>query len=154
MSNNYPYLEFIRIIRECREILAEDILNESSPSLYDALYSDSESLISQVKLELYELEWIELHWKKINNAIENSIYTLSEKKELISIFAKWYKDFVINWNYTEFDTVICEERISILKNLISVNNEWEKSLKKMEVSFAQSKKVLNEKIKMLKVEVC
>ena len=145
MNSDYPYLEFIRIAKECRDILIEDTLSSNSPDLYDALYSNSQSQIHQTKLELYEIKWIELHWRKINETIENSDCSPSEKKELISIFAKWYRDFVSNWNYTEFDTVIFEERMNILKSLISVNNEWESNLKRMKVSFEQSKKILSEK---------
>lgn len=152
MNSDYPYLEFIRIAKECRDILIEDTLSSNSPDLYDALYSNSQSQIHQTKLELYEIKWIELHWRKINETIENSDCSPSERKELISMFAKWYRDFVSNWNYTEFDTVIFEERMNILKALISVNNEWESNLKRMKVSFEQSKKILNEKIKSLEME--
>ena len=93
-----------------------------------------------------------MHWKKVNEAIENKVCSLSEKKEMISMFAKWYRDFVGNWNYTEFDAVIFEERMNILKALISVNSEWEQNLKKMKVSFEQNKKILNEKIKAIEME--
>lgn len=151
MNSDYPYLEFIRIAKECRDILIEDTLSSNSPDLYDALYSNSQSQIHQTKLELYEIKWIELHWRKINETIENSDCSSSERKELISMFAKWYRDFVSNWNYTEFDTVIFEERMNILKALISVNNEWDSNLKRMKVSFEQSKKILNEKIKSLEM---
>ena len=152
MNSDYPYLEFIRIAKECRDILIEDTLSSNSPDLYDALYSNSQSQIHQTKLELYEIKWIELHWRKINETIENSDCSPSERKELISMFAKWYRDFVSNWNYTEFDTVIFEERMNILKSFISVNNEWESNLKRMKVSFEQSKKILSEKIKSLEME--
>lgn len=152
MKSDYPYLEFIRIAKECREILIEDVIKTNSPDLYDALYSNVNNIIYETKLELYEIKWIELHWRKINEAIETRDCTLSEKKEMISMFAKWYKDYVSNWNYTEFEAVIFEERMNILKALISVNNEWEKDLKRMKVSFEKSRKRLNEKIKLLEKE--
>lgn len=152
MASDYPYLEFIRIAKECRDTLIADTLEINSPDLYDALYSNSKSQIYQTKLELYEIKWIELHWEKINETIENRDCSLKEKKELISLFAKWYRDFVSNWNYTEFDTIIFEERMNILKTLISVNNEWDQNLKRMRVTFEQSRKILNEKIKTLEKE--
>lgn len=152
MKSDYPYLEFVRIAKECREIIIEDTLKTDSPDLYDALYSNVSNKIYETKLELYEIKWIELHWRKINEAIENRDCTLSEKKEMISLFAKWYKDYVSKWNYTEFESVIFEERINILKALISINNEWEESLKRMKVSFEKSRKYLNEKIKRLERE--
>lgn len=152
MISDYPYLEFIRIAKECRSILINDTLSSNSPDLYDALYSNSQSQIYQIKLELYEIKWIELHWKKINETIENRDCSLVERKELISMFAKWYREFVSNWNYTEFDAVIFEQRMNILKALISVNSEWEVNLKRMKVSFEQSKKLLNEKIKAFEKE--
>lgn len=152
MINNYPYLEFIKIAKECRNILIEDTLYSNSPDLYDALYSDTEKEIYKTKLELYQIKWIELHWKKINESLENKKFSISEKKKLISIFAKWYKDFISNWNYTEFDTTIFKEKINILETIVFTNNEWENNLKKIKVSFEKDKKMLNEKIKKLKME--
>lgn len=152
MISDYPYLEFIRIAKECRSILIEDTLSSNSPDLYYALYSNHQSQIHQIKLELYEIEWIELHWKKINATIENKDCSAVERKEMISMFAKWYRDFVSNWNYTEFDAIIFEERMNILKTLISVNSKWEINLKRMEVSFTQSKRLLSEKIKAIETE--
>lgn len=152
MISDYPYLEFIRIAKECRTILINDTLSSNSPDLYDALYSNSQSQIYQIKLELYEIKWIELHWKKINETIESRDCSSVERKEFISMFAKWYRDFVSNWNYTEFDAVIFEERMNILKALISVNSEWEINLKRMKVSFERSKKLLNERIKAFETE--
>lgn len=154
MGSDYPYLEFIKIAKECRDILIEDTLMSNSPDLYDALYCNPKSKIHQIKLELYEIKWIELHWKKINETIENITCSLFKKKEMISMFAKWYREYVSNWNYTKFDTVIFEERMNILKALISVNNEWEQNLKRMKVSFEQHKKILNEEIKALEGEEC
>ena len=100
-------------------------------------------------IELYDIKWLELHWKKISSTLERNETSLQERKEDISAFAKWYKDFVSEWNYTEFDTVIFEERINILKALITVNNKWETNLKNMTVSFKRSKKILTEKIDKL-----
>ena len=152
MISDYPYLEFIRIAKECRSILINDTLNTNSPDLYGALYSNSQSQIYQIKLELYEIKWIELHWKKINETIENRDCSLVERKKLISMFAKWYKEFVSNWNYTEFDAVIFEERMNILKALISVNSDLEDNLNRMKVSFEQHEKLLKKKIKEFETE--
>lgn len=147
MKNEYPYIEFIRIAKECRKVLIEDTLKLNSPDLYDSLYSDIKSEIYKIKLELYEIKWIELHWEKINEAIANRECSLAEKKEIISTFAKYYRDYLSNCNYTEFDMVIFEERMDILISLISLNNEWEQNLKKMKVSFQRSEKILNKKMK-------
>lgn len=152
MNKNFPCLEFIKIARECRKILISDTLDSNSDILYDALYSDSSKYISKIKLELYEIEWIELYWKKISKILEDNSFSSSEKKELSSIFAKWYKDFINNWKYTEFDATIFEERICILKELISINSKWEDNLKKMNVSFDKNKKSLNKKIEKFKME--
>lgn len=153
MKNDYPYLELLRIFKECRNTLIEDTLDANSPDLYDALYSSCQNQIYKVKLELYEIKWLELCWKKITETIENKNCSLSERKEYINFFVKWYREFVNHWNYKEFDTIIFEEKINILKALVSVNNEWESNLKTLKVSFEQSKKILNEKIRLLEMEV-
>jgi hypothetical protein len=149
MEKDFPYLKFIEIARECRLKLINDTLYGDSIDLYDALYSDVNTEIYDVKIELYELEWVENHWEKIIDIVENKDITLSEKKELISMFAKWYEQFVSNWNYSEFDVLIFEDKMNILKSLISIDNEWERSIKKMKVSLEQSKKSLKARIKAL-----
>ncbi|OKZ76731.1 MAG: hypothetical protein BHV87_02430 [Clostridiales bacterium 36_14] len=148
MNSDYACMEFIKIAKECRDTLVKDTLCES-PDLYDALFSDFQDEIYKIKIELYEIKWLELHWKKISSTLERNETSLQERKEDISAFAKWYEDFVSEWNYTEFDTVIFEERINILKELITVNNKWETNLKNMTVSFKRSKKILTEKIDKL-----
>ena len=126
-----------------------DTLEGNSPDLYDALYSNSWSKIYEMKMELYELKWIESYWKEIERVIERKEYTVREKKELVSMFSKWYENFVDAWNYTKFDTVVFEERRKILHTLITVNDEWENNIKRMKVSFDKSRKLLNDKIKEL-----
>lgn len=152
MNSAYPYLEFIKISKECRDVLTEDTLNSNSPDLSDALYSNCQGMIYQVKLELYEIKWLELHWTKTSNVIESRNCSLSERKKLISMFAKWYNDFVSQWNYTEFDATIFEERMSILKALISADKNWENNLKQMKNYFIKSQKLLENKIKKLEGE--
>ena len=152
MTKDFPYMKFLEISKECRTKLINDTLKNGSMDLYDALYSDINTEICNVKLELYELKWIEAHWKMITDVVEKKDISESEKKELVSMFAKWYKQFVSNWNYSEFDVHIFEEKMSILKTLISVNNEWEQNIKKMKVSFEQDKKRLKVRIKELEME--
>lgn len=152
MNKNFPYLEFLNIAKECRKNMILDTLEGNSPDLYDALYSNFDSKIYEIKMELYELKWIESYWKEIEGVIERREFSVKEKKELISMFSKWYENFVNAWNYTKFDTVVFEERRKILHALITVNNDWENNLKRMKVSFDKSIKLLNEKIKELEEE--
>ena len=155
MKNSYPYLKIIEVIKECRLNLIEDTLSSNSPDLYDALYSNPKKEIYSLKLELYEIQWIEMHWKMTIEIIENVEVALSEKKEWISQSAKWYKNFLKDFNYIEFDVISCEERMNILKALIATNREWENHLKRLKVSFDRDKKILNEKIKEIEnMEVC
>ena len=154
MNSRSPCLEFIRIAKECRNILIEDTIGSESPDLYDALYSNSKSQIHKLKLELYEIKWMELHWEKISDVIENSLCSTSEKKEFISMVAKWYRDFISNWNYTAFEADIIEKKKDALNVFISLDNEWERSLKKMKVLFERDKNILNSKIAELEKEEC
>lgn len=152
MKNSFPYLEFLNIAKECRKNMILDTLEYNSPDLYDALYSSSSSKVYEIKMELYELKWIESYWKEIEKAIEKKEFSVKEKKELISMFSKWYENFVDAWNYTKFDTVVFEERRKILQALINVNNDWENNLKRIKVSFDKNIKLLNEKIKEFEEE--
>lgn len=149
MSVNYPYCELLRIIEECRNTFIQDTLLNNSSDLYDALYSDVNSEIFCIKMELYELLWIELHWKKIVDIIERYEMDSIDKKKLVSFFSEWYLNFISQWNFTELDFLVFEERKNILKALISANNEWDNNLKRMKVTFEQNKKSLTRKIKEL-----
>ena len=152
MVKDFPYMKFLEISKKCRQQLINDTVKKESADLYDALYSDVNKEIFNIKMELYELKWIEAHWKYITDEVEKKDISEKEKQDLISIFARWYKPFVANWNYSEFDTLIFEEKINILQSLIAVNNDWEQNVKQMKVSFEQSKKRLNAKIKELEKE--
>lgn len=147
VNRDFSYLKMLDFSRECRNTMIADTLNDNSPDLYDALYSNVNSETHKIKLELYELKWIEMYWEKINYFIDKRDCSIAEKKMLV----KWYKDFVNNWNYSEFDTSIFEEKMKILRALISLNNEWEQNIKMIKVSFKRSKKILNKKIKKLEM---
>ncbi len=146
MKKTYSYSRLIQILKECRNVLIDDTLASGSPDLYDALLSDYDSDIFKIKLELYELEWIELHWIKVCDSLNDKNYSQSEKMELLAIFSDWYRSLVSNWSYTNFDADLFEERIKILKSLISINNKWDINIKRMKVSFEKNKKVLKNKI--------
>ncbi len=149
MNSDFPYRVFLKIVRECRDEFIQDTLAKNSPDLYDALYSDINSEIFCVKMELYELKWIELHWLKIAEIIEKKELSSTERKQIVSQFSKWYLKFISEWKYTELDSLAFEGRKNILKALISVNNEWDNNIKRMKVSFEQSKKKLSKKIEKL-----
>ena len=153
MNKDFPYLEFMKILIECRNKIVDDTLENNSPDLYDALYSDVNSKVFDVKMELYELKWMEMHWKMAIHSTEKKELTNKEKKEIVSMFAEWYKQFISHWSYLDLDIVIFEERINILETLVLINNKWEQNLKKIEVSFEQSRRQLNERIKELKGEI-
>lgn len=149
MNDDFPYLAFMEVLRMGRNQLIEDTAEGCSEDLYDALYCKADTDIYNVKMELYELLWIEGHWNRLINRLEEKEGIEKEKKEIISLFANWFKSFVNNWNYSELDILIFEEKMNILRSLISVNNEWEKNIKKMKVSFEKSKKQMKTRIKEL-----
>lgn len=149
MNSDYPYITFLDIAKECRKQLIKDVIKNESVDLFDALYSDSTSEIFETKMQLYELKWIELHWSMLEDLINNRDMLDKEKNELICFLAKYYGEFIKKWNYSRF-----ENKIQILKNIVSINNEWEQNIKQMEVAFKKSKKQLNAKIEKLKNKEC
>lgn len=152
MNNNSPYLVFLDILKKCRSQMIDDILKDNSIDLYDALYSNVNSEIYNIKIELYELEWMKLHWKMIINRIEQKKISIFEKEEWEIMFDKWYQEFVSKWNYSELDIILFENMSQILKTLISLNNGWEGNIKKIEVLFEKNKKLLNAKLQKLKTK--
>jgi hypothetical protein len=149
---DFPYFEFLSIIKEQRQLMINDILEGNSPDLYDALYSDIDSKISEIKLELYEIKWLQSYWNKVEDFIDGKEFSIQEKNDIVSKFSKWYEKFLKEWNYSLFDVAAFEERKKILKAMISANDSWDNNLKRMKVSFAKSIKLLEEKIREYEVE--
>lgn len=149
MNQDDPYCIFLRVAEECRNELLLDTLENNSVELDAALLSNVNSEIFRVEIELYELMWIEKHWEKLIQEIENRNLSISDRKKAVTLFSKWYLQFISEWEYTEFDSLAFKERKKILNAIISVNNEWDKSLKRMKVSFERSKKNLKLKLKEL-----
>lgn len=150
MKSNFPYIAFAKILKKGREKMVYDTMQGCSPTLYDALYSMEDSESFELKMELYELEWIEYHWKLVIEKLNKKKLLDTEKRELLSIFATWLKDlFSLDDNSTAFDVLIIEEKMNILKSMISLNNEWEQNIKKMKVSFEKSKRQLEMRIKAI-----
>ncbi len=145
MIENFAYLTFLNITKECRNELIDDILKGESVDLYDALLSDGNSEIGKIKMEYYELTWLELHWTKIVKVIDENEFEINFNIELLSLFSKWYLDYVANWNYTELDNLFFEEKARILKNLISLSSKWDNEIKNMKITFAREKKMLNKR---------
>lgn len=147
MKSKFPYIAFMEILEKGREKMVYDTVQSCSPTLYDALYSMKDSQIFELKMELYELEWIEYHWKLVSEELNKKKLLNADKRELLSIFATWLKD-LFRWNNsTALDVLIIEEKMNILKSMISMNSEWEQNIKKFKVSFEKSKRQLDIKIK-------
>lgn len=72
MNSSFPYIEFINLAKECRSILINDILSDNASELYDALYDGTNrKVLFETELQLQELMWLELHWKKIEDKINS-----------------------------------------------------------------------------------
>lgn len=147
MDIRFAYRTFIEICRTCRKSMINDTLKETSTDLYGALYSDVDSEIFRIRLELYELEWISLHWEQAAKRIKDGNFSNQEKREFLALFAKYFTPFLSHWNYSGFDPLIFKEKEDILRAIIFANDAWEENLEKMRVSLAQSKKLLKAKIK-------
>lgn len=84
MNSSFPYIEFINLAKECRSILINDILSDNASELYDALYDGTNrKVLFETELQLQELMWLELHWKKIEDKINS--YSFSEREEEVPI---------------------------------------------------------------------
>lgn len=150
MKSNFPYIVFMEILEKGREKMVCDTMQGCSPALYDALYSMKGSDIFELKMELYELEWAEYHWELVIEELNKKKLMDAEKKELLSIFATWLKDLFRMDDSTAFGVLIIEEKMNILKSMISLNSEWEQNIKRMEVSFKKSKQQLDMRMKEMK----
>lgn len=142
-----PYVTQLEILKKGREKMVQDSLGDEAPSLIDALYTTNGTEIHKLKMELYELEWIEFHWNLVIKEINEKIPLEQEKKRLLATFSNWIAELFNEDENTDFDVLIIEDKISILREIVSMNNNWEQSLKRMKVSFEKSKRQLEMKIK-------
>lgn len=152
MNKDFPYICFKEILKRGRQELINNVLNEN-PDLYTALYKDLDSSIYTICMELYEVKWLNAHWKAVLTVLEQKNLSSYDRQILISLFAKWYSDFIKQWDYTSFDRNLFDEKMSILRSLMIQNTNWENNLKKVQVSFEKSERILDEKIKELKENI-
>ncbi len=76
----------LQISRECRDNLIKDTLNNTNKDLIDILYDNVNSEIFNVRIELYELKWIESHWKMITDVLEHKDITIGKKRFDFNVF--------------------------------------------------------------------
>ncbi len=149
MYKDFPYICFLKIMKECRQQLVADIKNINA-DLYTALYKNPDEEIYNIQTQVYELKWLSLHWEKILAVLEQKDITKDEKKRLVYIFSEWYKDFIQKWQYSFADGMFFQEKIQMLHELSVRNSNWEENLKKVKVSFEKNKKIYNEKLESLR----
>lgn len=149
MTPDFPYISFLDILEQGRKRLVADVA-EGDTDLYLALYKGDNSRIYGVYVELYELKWLRSHWDAAMQVVEQHRLSAGEKKQLIALFSEWYSELLKQWSYTAMDGNFFTERLTLLQELIVQNSKWEQNLKKMQVSFDKSEKILNDKLKELK----
>lgn len=151
MNSSFPYIEFINLAKECRSILINDILSDNASELYDALYDGTNrKVLFETELQLQELMWLELHWKKIEDKINSYSFSERERKRYLSMFIQWYGAFLKKWSYEEFEINVFEERTKILRGIIYTSNNWEEEQKRKSVFFKKRKKELEKKIEEIR----
>ena len=71
---NFALRNFIGIMKSCRRQLVEDVFCNDY-DLYNFLCEDKKN-VQILYRQLYELKWLELHWKKCEFILDKKIFRL------------------------------------------------------------------------------
>lgn len=145
-----PYIEILDLLKKQRQKLVDDTIELCSPEIYGGLLSDPSSEIANVYFELYEIECLKLTWQHIIHILDNKQISNNYKKDIISSLSRMYQEFIDSFININTDMCALEERRQILKQIISINDDWEKSIRQMEVSFNRSIKILRDTMQKMK----
>lgn len=149
MTEDFPYLQFAAILKECRQQMIADNLNEN-PDLYAALYKRADSEEYKIYMQYYELKWLSLHWEKVLAVLARKDITIRGKRSFMILFADWYKEFLKQWQYTFMESHFFGGEIQALQELMVKNSLWEENIKRVRVALEKNKKEIQLKIEELK----
>lgn len=148
----------IRTMKEQREKLYDDCINYN-PDIYIGLHTFENTPLSRLYYEKYISSWINGHWEKVNNILENNkSYPISKKKEILLFFAEYFANLM---NVDEYSCVLAksslpellEQKRSQLNEMIRFNDNWENNNKtllvQMKKSDEQYAKMIKEAEKLL-----
>lgn len=136
------------IFHQGRQNMTNAVLAHN-PNLYKALYGRDGQQLFKLRLERYELYWLEHHWISLLDRIEQMGLSGSRKKQAVSTCARYYKEFLTCLEYPEFEITLLEQKRKILDILIAAGESWERDLGDMHVCFMQKKAALQLKIQNL-----
>lgn len=152
MNRSVVYAKFLNFAKEYREELIDDTLLEKSYDLYDALYSNADSKISEIKLELYEVMCLEKQWNKICSYAENEGFCSVENRKNMAECLEPYIEFQGEFGNKEFSIDFFTKKREMLQEIVALNSKWDADLKQQSVLFKKAKKVLYDKIKKIERE--
>ena len=138
---------FIRVMRDCRRQLVQDVITSENPDLFKFLYEDKNSKLHGLYEKRYELKWLESHLLKCKNFLAAKDISDATKREILKFFLQWYHKFVSAWGYNSGDAFFFNAEIESLEEIIKNNQRWDLELGKLENSFLRETKILDEKIK-------
>lgn len=136
------------VFRQGRQDMTNAIFTYDS-NLYKALYGRDGQQLFRLRMERYELCWLERQWSGLLDRMEQMGLSGSKKKRAVSICAKYYKEFIACSEYPEFEITVLGQKRKILDILIAAGESWEHDLDEMRVCFMQKKAALELKIQKL-----
>ena len=138
----YALQKFIDIMTSCRRRLIGDMLNQN-PNLYSYLLENNSDTRRHRK-QLYELQWLQLHWQECEKVIERTELEFATRREMLKIFLQRYMDFAYAWDYTPTDIILLEEKIQSFNRLIQTEEHLKQCNDELQTNFLiETKKLKN-----------
>ena len=155
-NRHSPELVVINIAEKCRQKLADDII-DYAPEVYNTLYANKNSAVFKAYMELYDLVWLQTHWHKLLEYVDQNKLTGQHKRELLSVFADWYNGYygketnkvsLLSGNANWLGNLL-EKEILVLEGIVDLDKRINERISKVEIEFKKRHKIMTDRIQDL-----
>ena len=144
------FLFAVKSFKEERRKLIDDALEKSAESadLYEGLYENKNVALRKIEFERYELLVLKRHWEDAIAQIERLPET--EYYTYLKLFLNAYRSYVFSISEPMPNLNFIDAKLEGLEQLMLTNKSWEDGVKRIKVEILRNKKVLDDKIALLK----
>lgn len=144
------FLFAVKSFKEERRKLIDDALEKSAESadLYEGLYENKNVALRKIEFERYELLVLKRHWEDAIAQIEHLPET--EYYAHLKLFLNAYRSYTVSISEPMPSLNFIDAKLEGLEQLMLTNKSWEDGVKRIKVEILRNKKVLDDKIALLK----
>ena len=154
MINDVTKLDYmLDTLKTQRDVMYNDSVNGK----YELMHGlrEKNHAVYNLYCEKYRLIWIDSHWNTIYEFIQKKLHYEPDKREVIDYFAENFRQFIEpkgfnNKELTKFFFDRLENEISIIKDMIELNDKHNENLNKLrnlsDIHKSEFEKIINQKL--------